>query len=121
LTEFEQAVIDAGVEVEATARGLFPCGILIAATKTGAQQKTAELLNANSRTLSGICLREWCRESAENPYITFRSTKITQTGPPTFELNGDFIIRVVTGREKLKLTDSGKDSPSGSIFGTMAF
>ena len=57
----------------------------------------------------------------EDPYITFRSTKITQTGPLTFELDGDFTIRGVTKKEKLKLTDSGKGSLSGSIFGTMAF
>ena len=57
----------------------------------------------------------------EDPYITFRSTKITQTGPLTFELDGDFTIRGVTKKEKLKLTDSGKGSPSGSISGTMAF
>jgi polyisoprenoid-binding protein YceI len=57
----------------------------------------------------------------ENPYITFRSTKITQTGPLTFELDGDFTIRGVTRKEKLNLTDSGKGSPSGNIFGTMAF
>jgi polyisoprenoid-binding protein YceI len=57
----------------------------------------------------------------ENPYITFRSTKITQTGPLTFELDGDFTIRGFTKKEKLKLTDSGKGSPSGNIIGTMAF
>ena len=57
----------------------------------------------------------------EDPYITFRSTKITQTGPLTFELDGDFTIRGVTKKEKLKLTDSGKGSPSGVIIGTMAF
>jgi polyisoprenoid-binding protein YceI len=57
----------------------------------------------------------------EDPYITFRSTEITQTGPLTFELDGDFTIRGVTKKEKLKLTDSGKGSPSGVIFGTMAF
>lgn len=57
----------------------------------------------------------------ENPYITFRSTKITQTGPLTFELDGDFTIRGVTKKEKLKLTDSGKGSPTGVIIGTMAF
>lgn len=57
----------------------------------------------------------------DNPYITFRSTKITQTGPLTFELDGDFTIRGVTKKEKLKLTDSGKGSPSGNIVGTMAF
>ena len=57
----------------------------------------------------------------EEPYITFRSTKITQTGPLTFELDGDFTIRGVTKKEKLKLTDSGKGSPTGFIIGTMAF
>jgi polyisoprenoid-binding protein YceI len=57
----------------------------------------------------------------ENPYITFRSTKIMQTGPLTFELDGDFTIRGVTKKEILKLTDSGKGSPSGNIIGTMAF
>ncbi len=59
--------------------------------------------------------------TAEHPYITFRSTKITQTGPLTFELDGDFTIRGVTKKEKLKLTDSGNGSPSGNIIGTMAF
>ena len=57
----------------------------------------------------------------EDPYITFTSTKIIQTGPLTFELDGDFTIRGVTKKEKLKLTDSGKGSPTGFIFGTMAF
>lgn len=57
----------------------------------------------------------------EDPYITFTSTKITQTGPLTFELDGDFTIRGVTKKEKLKLTDSGKGSPTGFIIGTMAF
>ena len=53
--------------------------------------------------------------------ITFKSTKIVQTGPNTFDLEGDFTIRGVTKREKLTLTDNGKGSTSGSIDGTMAF
>jgi polyisoprenoid-binding protein YceI len=57
----------------------------------------------------------------EDPYIRFRSTKITQTGALSFELDGDFTIRGVTKKEKLRLTDSGKGSPSGMIIGTMAF
>jgi Domain of unknown function(DUF2779) len=51
LTEFEQSVIDAGIEVEGAARGLFPGGTLIVASQIEAQQKTAELLTANSGTL----------------------------------------------------------------------
>ena len=57
----------------------------------------------------------------ESPYITFRSTKVTQTGPATFEVEGDFTIRGVTKKEKLLVNDDGKGLPSGTIIGTMAF
>lgn len=58
----------------------------------------------------------------EDPYITFTSTKVVQTGPTTFELNGDFTIRGVTRKEKLELDVSGKrGSGVGTINGTMAF
>ena len=55
------------------------------------------------------------------PAITFKSTRVVQTGPNTFDLEGDFTIRGVTKTEKLTLTDNGKGSSSGSIDGTMAF
>src|ERR1700722_14074677 len=35
----------------------------------------------------------------QNPYITFHSTHITQSGPDTFDLDGDFTIRGVTKKE----------------------
>jgi len=57
----------------------------------------------------------------DNPYITFHSTKIVQTGPDTFEVDGDFTIRGVTKQEKLNLTVSGKGTGSGTISGIMAF
>jgi polyisoprenoid-binding protein YceI len=57
----------------------------------------------------------------DSPMITFKSTKVVQTGPNTFDLEGDFTIRGVTKTEKLTLTDNGKGSTSGSIDGTMAF
>jgi polyisoprenoid-binding protein YceI len=57
----------------------------------------------------------------DSPTITFRSTKVVQTGPNTFDLEGNFTIRGVTKIEKLTLTDNGKGSTSGSIDGTMAF
>jgi polyisoprenoid-binding protein YceI len=56
-----------------------------------------------------------------NPYITFRSTKVVQTGPNTFELDGNFTIRGVTRPEHLMLTISGRGTGSGTIKGTMAF
>jgi polyisoprenoid-binding protein YceI len=57
----------------------------------------------------------------QNPLITFKSTKLVQTGPDTFEVDGDFTIRGVTKPEKLTLTVSGKGTGSGAIKGTMAF
>jgi len=59
--------------------------------------------------------------SKENPYITFKSTKVTQTGPDTFELDGDFTIRGVTRKEKLELKTIGRGTGSVTANGTMAF
>ena len=56
-----------------------------------------------------------------NPLITFKSTKIVQTGSDTFEVDGDFTIRGVSKPEKLTLTITGKGTGSGTIKGTMAF
>jgi polyisoprenoid-binding protein YceI len=60
-------------------------------------------------------------DAKDSPTITFKSKKVLQTGPNTFDLEGDFTIRGVTKTEKLTLTDNGKGSASGSIEGTMAF
>ena len=57
----------------------------------------------------------------ESPIITFKSTKIVQTGPYTFDIEGNFTIRGVTKTEKLTLTSDSKGTPSGSLDGTMAF
>ena len=57
----------------------------------------------------------------QNPVITFKSTKIEQTGPDTFAVDGDFTIRGVTRQEKLTLTVTGKGTGSGMISGIMAF
>ncbi len=59
--------------------------------------------------------------ATDSPTITFKSKKVVQTGPNTFDLEGDFKVRGVTKTEKLALTDNGKGSNSGSIEGTMAF
>ncbi len=57
----------------------------------------------------------------QDPLITFQSKKIVQTGPDTFEIDGDFTIRGVTRPETLTLVVSGKGTGSGEIKGTMAF
>ena len=57
----------------------------------------------------------------QNPLITFKSTKIVQTGLDTFEVDGTFTMRGVSKPEKLALKISAKGTGSGSIKGTMAF
>ncbi len=53
--------------------------------------------------------------------ITFKSTKVIQTGLDRFEADGDFTIRGVTKTEKLTVAVSGQGTGSGAIKGTMAF
>jgi polyisoprenoid-binding protein YceI len=58
----------------------------------------------------------------KDPYITFHSSKIAQTGPNTFDIPGTFTIRGVSKPETLNLTVAGtKGSGHGEIKGTMAF
>jgi polyisoprenoid-binding protein YceI len=57
-----------------------------------------------------------------DPLITFKSSKIVQTGPTTFQIPGTFTIRGVSKQETLNLTISGtRGSGSGEIKGMMAF
>jgi len=58
-------------------------------------------------------------DAEQNPSIRFKSTKILQTGPNTYEVDGDFTIRGVSNPEKLTLTISGKGTGSGEIRGAM--
>ena len=60
-------------------------------------------------------------DAANNPLITFKSTKLVQTGPNTFEVDGDFTIRGVTRSETLTLQITGKGTGSGTITGTLYF
>ncbi|HLJ40772.1 MAG TPA: YceI family protein [Candidatus Acidoferrales bacterium] len=57
----------------------------------------------------------------QDPLITFRSKKVIQTGPDSFEVDGDFTLRGVTKIQTLALTITGKGTGSGRIMGTMAF
>ena len=60
-------------------------------------------------------------DAANNPLITFKSTSISQTGPNTFEVDGNFTIRGVTRPESLTLAVSGVGTGSGQINGTLYF
>ena len=60
-------------------------------------------------------------DAEHDPLITYKSTKIVQTGPNTFDVPGTFTIRGVSKPETLTLTVSGIGTGSGAIKGTMAF
>jgi polyisoprenoid-binding protein YceI len=57
----------------------------------------------------------------QDPLITFLSKKIVQTGPTTFDVQGDFTIRGATKPQTLTLTVSGEGTGTGDIRGTMVF
>jgi len=89
--------------------GILDIKIQAASVNTGSDMKNGKLKSKNFFDVQ------------QNPLITFLSNKIVQTGPDTFEVDGDFAIRGVTKPEKLTLTVSGKGTGSGTIKGTMAF
>jgi polyisoprenoid-binding protein YceI len=57
----------------------------------------------------------------QDPTIEFRSTKVVQTSPDSFDIIGNFSIRGVSRPETLKLTVTGKGTGAGVIKGVMAF
>jgi len=61
----------------------------------------------------------------DDPYITFHSSKIVQTGPTTFDLPGTFTIRGVSKPETLTFTladlAAARAAGEGEVKGTMAF
>ncbi len=59
----------------------------------------------------------------DDPYITFHSTKVVQTSPTTFDVQGTFTIRGVSKPETLNLTINAKEKGTGTghVKGTMAF
>jgi len=56
-----------------------------------------------------------------NPTITFHSTRIVQTSPTTFEVDGDFTIRGVSNPERLTLTLPANRKGLEHIDGKMVF
>jgi len=89
--------------------GVFEVDIQAATVDTGSSLKNSKLKGSDFFDVRN------------NPLITFKSTKVVETGPNTFELDGNFTIRGVTRPEKLTLVVSGKGTGSGEITGTMAF
>jgi polyisoprenoid-binding protein YceI len=64
---------------------------------------------------------EDCFNVKEDPYITFQSTKIVQTGPHTFDVPGIFTVRGVSKPEALTFTAEREGAGTGEIEGTLWF
>jgi polyisoprenoid-binding protein YceI len=81
----------------------------------------AESVNSGSGMKDGKLKSKDFFNVKQDPLITFHSKAISQTGPDTFDIDGDFTIRGVTRSEKLALTIAGKGTGAGEVNGTMAF
>ena len=89
--------------------GVLEITIQAASVDTGSDTKNAKLKSKDFLDVE------------QNPLITFKSTKLVQSGPGTFEADGNFTIRGVANPEKLMLTVSGKGTGAGEIKGKMVF
>jgi len=81
----------------------------------------ADSVNSGSGMKDGKLKSKDFFDVKQDPLITFHSTKFTQTGPDTIQVDGDFTIRGVTKPESLTFTVTGEGTGVGSIKGTMAF
>jgi polyisoprenoid-binding protein YceI len=64
---------------------------------------------------------EHCFDVKHNPYITFHSTKITQTSPNTFDVAGTFTLRGISKPEALTFTvDRDSGGATGEIKGLLS-
>jgi polyisoprenoid-binding protein YceI len=80
----------------------------------------ADSVHTGSTSKDNKLKGEHCFDVEKNPLITFHSTKITQTGPDTFDVQGTFTLRGISKTEALTFTvnrDAGGDT--GEIKGTL--
>jgi polyisoprenoid-binding protein YceI len=79
----------------------------------------ADSINTGSKSKDDRMKGKDCFDVKEDPYITFHSTKIVQTGSYTFEVPGTFTLRGISKPESLTLTVDKADDRSGKIDGTL--
>jgi len=64
----------------------------------------SDCVNSGSKSKDEKLKGEHCFDTGKNPYITFHSTKITQTRPNTFDVAGIFTLRGISKAEGLTFT-----------------
>jgi polyisoprenoid-binding protein YceI len=80
----------------------------------------ADSVNTGSKSKDAKMKGQDCFDAEHNPYITFHSTKIVQTGPYTFNIPGTFTLRGISKTESLTLTVNKAEERSGTIEGALA-
>jgi polyisoprenoid-binding protein YceI len=81
----------------------------------------ADSVNSGSGMKDGKLKSKEFFNVKDDPFITFHSTKVVQTGPTTVEMPGTFTIRGVSKPETLTFTITGAGTGAGAIKGTMVF
>ena len=80
----------------------------------------ADSVNTGSKSKDNKLKGERCFNVKKEPYITYHSTNITQTGPDTFDVAGTFTLRGISKRQDLSFTvnrDAG--GTTGEIKGVL--
>jgi len=81
----------------------------------------ADSVNTGSQMKDDRLKSENCFDVKDYPYITFRSSKIVQTGPHKFDVWGTVTIRGTSKNEKLTFTADRKEDGKGTIKGNLWF
>ena len=80
----------------------------------------ADSVNTGSKSKDNKLKGEHCFDVEKNPYITFHSTKITETSPNTFDVAGTFTVRGISKLEALTFTvDRDAGGATGEIKGIL--
>jgi polyisoprenoid-binding protein YceI len=81
----------------------------------------ADSVHTGSTSKDNKLKGEHCFDVKNNPYITFHSTKITQTSPNTFDVAGTFTLRGISKPEALTFTvDRDAGGATGEIKGVLS-
>lgn len=82
----------------------------------------ADSVNTGSKSKDKRLKGDECFNVGKYPYITFHSTKITQTSPNTFDVAGTFTVRGISKPQTLTfIVDRDAQGATGEIKGTLVF
>ena len=82
----------------------------------------ADSVNTGSKSKDNKLKGDQCFDVEKYPYITFHSTKITETSPNTFDVSGTFTVRGISKPQDLSfIVNREAGGATGEIKGTLVF